>query len=235
MARCPVNLYLFPFAGGASHAFRPLAGHLPEGIVARPHDYPGHGRRLRESLLTDLEALADDAFARIRDELRRPYALFGHSMGALVAWLVATRAAAAGFAPPRLLVTSGHRAPWAPNRRADFHGLPREAFFESILGLGGTPPEIAGHPELLDYIEPILRADFTAVETWKPPAPQPLEAPILVLRGTGDSHSRADAERWAEASDRPMTLREFPGGHFFLLDHWVEAGRLVGAALAGRE
>lgn len=230
----PATVYCLPYAGGNAYAYRPLEQHLPEGVRLVGIELPGRGRRAREALCRSLEALADDVFAGLHPRLADGrYALFGHSMGASLCFLCLRRIAAAGLPLPAAVFLSGARPPAHPERGKGRHLLPRQGFVDMLRTLGGCPPEVLAEESLLDYFEPILRADFEAVETWRP-APEgaaPLPVPFVVLHGQGDSFGRAEAEGWARETAAACRLHEFPGGHFFIQRHWPEIARLIGDAL----
>lgn len=239
----PVTVYCLPYAGGNAYAYRPLERHLPEGVRLVGIELPGRGQRVREPLCRSLEALADDVFASLRPHLYEGrYALFGHSMGACLSFLCLRRIAAAGLPLPAAVFLSGARSPAHPARKEERHLLPREGFVDMLRTLGGCPPEVLAEEALIDYFEPILRADFEAVETWRPAPAVPLPVPFVVLHGQGDSFGQVEASGWARETALACRFHEFPGGHFFILRHWPEIARLIGDALlagakstAGRE
>ena len=227
-----LSLYCLPYAGGNAWAYRPLAEALPGGIEVRGVELPGRGRRAREPLCTSLEALADDVHAQLRAELvDRRYALFGHSMGATLAYLCALRIRRDALPLPSALILSGAAAPWArvPQRR---HLLPRDDFLAMLGELGGVPPEILQHQELIDYFEPVLRADFAAVEDWRPGAHDPLPIPLIVLRGRDDDVSAEQAGAWSRASSAACTVYAFEGGHFFINAQCGAIAARIAASLA---
>jgi len=216
------RLFLFPFAGGSSQALRRFAAGFTLPVKVEFLDYPGHGRRFGESLLHSTQAMADDALARMREAIaanREPYALFGHSLGAQVAFLVARRIQREGLPSPERLFVSARRAPslledkrlWSSYSDAELTG--------TIRDLGGTPPEVLESPELLELFLPILRADISALENGNPESPGGLAIPITVLRGRDDDVSAEGALAWSRETSAGCDQFVFPGGHFFVLDH----------------
>ena len=217
-AAAPLVLYCLPYAGGNAWSYRPLAGSAPPGLVVRGVDLPGHGRRAREPLCTSLEALADDVYAQLRAGIvDRRYALFGHSMGATLAYLCALRIRRDALPLPQALFLSGAAAPDA-REACDLrrHLLPSREFLAMLTALGGVPPEIVQHQELVDYFEPLLRADFAAIENWRPLASPPLPVLFVVLRGRDDTVSAEQAAAWSYASSAGCAVYEFDGDHFFV-------------------
>lgn len=221
-----VTLFGVPYAGGNMWAYRPLEAALPAGVTLAGLELPGRGRRSAEPLATSLEALADDVFGQIRARAAGRYALFGHSMGALVGLLAARRLAQAALPLPEVFFVSGCEAPSAQTRRRR-HELPPQEFVEVLREIGGCPPDVLADRELLEFFEPILRADFQAVETWIPVSGPPIDVPLVVLRGAADEASEGAARAWARESTRPCRVVEFDGGHFFILQHWPAVGSII--------
>ncbi len=179
-----------------------------------------------------MDALVTLLFDELRPALGADYALFGHSLGASVAYELARRIAAVpGLAPPRQLIVSGRAAPSVPERRFR-HQLGRDAFRQMLRDLGGCPPGVLESDDLMEYFEPILRADFELVETHAPAPGAPLAVPILALIGDADDVTRADAEAWQQETTQPLEIVSFPGDHFFVLQRWPEIGALMSRRLA---
>lgn len=194
-------------------------------------ELPGRGRRAGEALRYSLEDLADDAFAQLRENLDKGhYALFGHSMGAALAYLCLLRIRSAGLPLPEALFLSGKAAPGVVQDKGR-HRLPRPEFLEMLRAMGGCPPEILQHQELIDYFEPILRADFQAIETWRHRPEEPLPVPLVVLIGRDDEVTRDKAAAWSQVTSGEFRLHEFDGDHFFIQRHWEPIASLIGATL----
>jgi surfactin synthase thioesterase subunit len=232
----PIDLFLFPFAGGAGYAYRDLEGFLPRIVNPVPVDLPGHGKRMRLPLLKDLEEMADDLYRQILScdrggRMETPYAVYGHSMGATLGYLVARRAADEGRRGPVHLFASGRQAPTIPSRESGVHLLDRPRFMERLRRYGGIPDAVLDEQDLMELFEPILRADFEAVGGYRHTPREPLDLPVTVLIGTEDTVSFEDALRWGDVTARPVNVKRLTGGHFFLLDHLEEIGRIIEGAL----
>jgi surfactin synthase thioesterase subunit len=146
-----------------------------------------------------------------------PYALFGHSMGALVAFEMSHQLASRGAPLPGLLMVSGHGAPSLPSTDKPVHARPDHEFIARLRELNATPPEILEMPELLELMMPILRADFRAAETYVPANRPKLDIPIVAYGGLADADvSRDQLLAWADETTAHCTVRMFPGDHFFL-------------------
>ena len=228
----PICLYSLPYAGGNAWSYRDLAACFPPGITLKGIELPGRGTRCREALCHDLEALADDAFAHLQSRtLQGRYALFGHSMGALLALLCTLRIHRAGLPLPTALFLSGHSAP-AQMEKTTHHQLPQAEFLGFLQSLGGCPAELLQNTELLDFFLPILRADFTAVENWQPAPPEALPVPIVVLSGRDEISTSEKRRAWSDWSSVSCEWHDFDGGHFFLHDHRQAVASVLARALA---
>ncbi|MEO5347491.1 MAG: thioesterase domain-containing protein [Magnetococcus sp. YQC-9] len=226
------QLFCFPYAGGNAYAFLGLGKHVDDFIQTVPLEPPGRGRRGQEPLLNSIEAITADLAFQIRSRLQLPYALFGHSLGAYLANLVIRHLLADGVEPPRHLFVSGAAGPTRPKKSKLIHGLSKADFLAEVSQYGGLPRAVLGHQELIDYFEPILRADFQAVEThhYQPGAPLPV--PITALTGAKDSIVTLELVRlWQEESRHPLVIEHFPGDHFFIFEEWPRIGEIVSRTL----
>jgi medium-chain acyl-[acyl-carrier-protein] hydrolase len=149
--------------------------------------------------------------------LDKPFAFFGHSLGALVSFEVARELRRQyGVHPVRLFVSSGH-APQIPRRGLPIHTLPEREFLEELRRLNGTPTELLAHRELMEIMLPVLRADFALYENYVYAHDSPLNCPILAFGGLQDRKvSHRDLEAWRDQTSVAFSLRMFPGDHFFL-------------------
>lgn len=214
--RAPVRLFCFPYAGGAASVFNPWLSGLPASIEVCPVQYPGRGHRLAEPPLTAIQPLAEGLLPAVRPLLDRPFAFFGHSMGALVGFELARLLHAEGQSPAQIFV-SAHRAPQLPDPDPPLHQLPQPELIEQLRELNGTPPEVLDHAELLELMLPILRADFAACETYQHAPGPPLRCPLTAFGGLRDTHITRDMlDAWRAQTGGPFAVRMFPGDHFFL-------------------
>ncbi|MFE0425161.1 thioesterase II family protein [Streptomyces sp. NPDC058953] len=237
-----VRLICFPHAGGAAGAFAPLARALDPSVDALGVQYPGRQDRRHETPL-DIpgladriaDALTDDAFTddAPAHSAGGPYAFFGHSMGALVAFETAARLRDRPGTGPVHLFLSGRLAPGLGPVPADrLEG--DDALVARVLELGGVSGEILADPELKELVLVPLRADYRALRSYAWAGGPPLDLPCTVLTGDADPLVPVgDAAAWARHTTGPTALRVFPGGHFYLADRAADVARAVTADLAG--
>ncbi|GHF69494.1 thioesterase [Streptomyces mashuensis] len=233
-----LRLYCFPHAGGSAGAFAPLAATLAGGSPAGPAvavaaaQYPGRQDRYRERAWEDIGAIADVLAAEIRarDEAV-PYALFGHSMGALIAYETARRLERLPGAGPARLFVSGRDAPTTGPLATD-RVRDDEALLAHIRRLGGTGSRVLDEPELMAMALPALRADYAALSAYVWSPGEPLSCPLTVLVGDADPLvTGAGAAAWRRLSAAATDIRLLRGGHFCLDDCREEVASLVRDAL----
>lgn len=168
-----LRLFCFPYAGGSSLIFRQWPQYLPSAIEVCPVHLPMRHNRMHEAAPTRLLTLVESIAHAIRPLLDMPFAFFGHSMGAIISFELARTLRAQGAGEPAHLFASGHRAPQLPNPVLPMYNLPDSELLKEINRLNGTPPEVLEHPELMQLMLPLLRADFEAIETYSySPAPR---------------------------------------------------------------
>ncbi|WP_374289818.1 thioesterase II family protein [Desulfovibrio desulfuricans] len=229
------TLFCIPHAGGNAAYFAQFCALFPAAIGVRPLDLPGKGRRFREPLPTSMEVMGRDLFAQMRPTaLNRPYAIFGHSMGGLLAFVCARMASEANIPLPKAIFISSVHAPDKINTGipGPVAQLPPGKLWDHVVRMGGTPPDVAHSNEFRSYIEPLLAADFAAVESWQPAPCPPLPMPIHIVLGSEDIITEADALHWQKLSAAPCTVRTFSGGHFYLQSHWQELAEHLTRTLA---
>jgi medium-chain acyl-[acyl-carrier-protein] hydrolase len=212
------RLFCLSYAGGSSTIFTPWQRALPNFVEVLPIQLPGRGSRMGEKPFTDLSrtarAIHDDLLPLFKE---KPFAFFGHSMGATISFEVARILTAEDGILPFSLFVSGRQAPHVPDRYKPLYNLPHDEFIQELRRLNGTPKEVFEHQELLELVVPILRADFEAIDTYKYVPSAPLECPILALGGEDDVDiHREDLEAWQQHTARDFRYKIFPGDHFYL-------------------
>jgi medium-chain acyl-[acyl-carrier-protein] hydrolase len=212
-----IRLFCFAHVGGGPAFFRPWRSALAPEIDVQRILLPGRESRNREEPCRRLEQFLDPLCAALVPLLDRPYALFGHSLGSIVAFEVARRLSEGQR--PLCLVVSGRRAPRVAPGRRKFTTMGDDEFFAALGGLGGTPAVVLDQPELRRILLPTLRADFELNESYRP-APGPvLRCPLIAYMGEADPEvDRHELAAWHQETTRDFTMRVFPGGHFYPQD-----------------
>lgn len=212
------RLLCLPFAGGGATAFRPWVQVLARaGIEVWPVQLPGRENRIGEPAIVDMNALVADLVRQFGPHLScLPYAVFGHSMGAVVGYEFVREVRRQGLPEPAHLIISGRRPPHRPGPEPPAHALPRAELVAAIRGLGGAGEELLANEAVVDLVLPTLRADLELAECWAWTPAQPLSCPVTVLAGESDSTApAAELAAWSELCCGPFRLRTLPGGHFY--------------------
>jgi medium-chain acyl-[acyl-carrier-protein] hydrolase len=193
---------------------------LPPDVEVLPVELPGRASRFREPPFRRLDELVEKVAEVLSSELDRPYAFFGHSMGGLISFELARRLRELGAEGPLWVFVSARRAPQFPSDDDPVHALPEPEFIAKLRELNGTPEEVLQHPELMQMMIPLLRADFEVNETYEFEPGEPLACSISALGGLGDEEvTREHLEGWRRHTRGGFSLRMFPGDHFYLEAH----------------
>jgi medium-chain acyl-[acyl-carrier-protein] hydrolase len=227
------RLFCFPCAGRGASVYRSWQRLLAPEIEVIPLQPPGREGRATAEPYTSMDGLMDGLLPVLTKRLTGPYALFGHSLGAAVAFEAARRLQAAGRPPTRLIVAA-QRPPHEPEDRPPLHDLPRAAFL-TMLGLyGQVPVELFDDPAAVDLAVTALRADFTLLETYRARPEPPLACPITALAGLADTGvPPASLRGWQRLTSGGFTFRPIPGDHFFVHERTEEITGLIRAWLSG--
>ncbi|OON72759.1 thioesterase II family protein [Streptomyces tsukubensis] len=234
------RLFCLPHAGAGASAYREWQPKVGPGVEVVPVQLPGREARFAEPLITSAGGVAKElAEPLVERSGGKPFALFGHSMGALLAYELTHELVLAGC-PPVHLVVSGCTAPHLPSSagREVVHQLPDARLVRHIEALRGTPGEVLDQPELLELLLPVVRADYQLYETYRFVDRLPLPVPVTALRGTEDPETTESGLRaWDGLTTAPFQAVAFPGGHFYLnayLDEVTELARAAALRSAAR-
>jgi surfactin synthase thioesterase subunit len=211
-----LRLVCLPHAGGAASFFHAWGGAFGPDVEVLAARYPGRQDRIADPFLEDMASLADAVTAALPPFLDRPLALFGHSMGASLAYEVTLRLQQRyGFRPAGLFV-SGREAPHQVTPK-DIHLRDDEQLVAEVHRLGGADTALLDDPGLRELVLPAIRSDFKVSGTYCAAEPVPVEPPVTAYVGDQDPNvSPADVEAWAQVAPGGFSLRVFPGGHFYL-------------------
>jgi medium-chain acyl-[acyl-carrier-protein] hydrolase len=234
-ARRPrLRLLCFPYAGGTAAVYQTWNRYLGSMVDVCPVHLPGHGRRLGEPLVTDAATLVDAAVSALADACDGPFAVFGHSMGAIVAYEFVRALARRYDRHPVHLFVSGRGAPqFGPGPGRIPYDLPDTEFIAALRALDGTPIAALEDGDLKDLFLPIIRADFQLVQTYRFEPGAPLACPISALGGLKDDHvPREHLLEWRTHTSGPFRMTMLPGGHFFINESVHVVCQFVAAQLA---
>ncbi|WP_328764969.1 MULTISPECIES: thioesterase II family protein [unclassified Streptomyces] len=227
------RLFCLPYAGGGWALFRNWQEELGPDIHAVPVKLPGRAERLHEPAVARMHRLADLLAAELAPLLDRPYALFGISMGALLAFETAHRLVARGLRAPERLFAASYRAPREPFTTPPVHGLPDPALIKVLTRLTATPPQLLANAELMRLVLPAVRADFACTETYVRPDRAPLPVPLTAIRGRyDDTLTEAMADGWRAETSAGFEQVEVAGDHFLVHGDQRELIALVRERLA---
>lgn len=196
--------------------FRAWPQDLPQKVELCAIQLPGRENRMLEEPFDRLPPLIDAVREALESRLDKPFAFFGHSLGALVGFELARRLRREGGPQPEYLFVSGSGAPQLPDLTPNTYDLPDAEFVEELRRLNGTPEEVLDHPELMRLIIPMLRADFAVCQTYLYKDEPPLACPITAFGGLSDQEvSRDQVEAWREQTTS-FSCHMLDGDHFFL-------------------
>jgi surfactin synthase thioesterase subunit len=212
-----VRLICFPHAGGSAGFYRPWAKAVSPAVEVHAVQYPGRADRMRDPLIGNAGQLSRLIAGAMMPLLDRPVALFGHSMGAVLAYEVGRILQARRTAPVHLFA-SGARAPH-DREEAELNGdKDDDGLVAAMIELGGTDAELLRGQEMRELVLPYVRNDFRLIESYRQRSGPALSCPVTAITGDADPHvSPEQAARWADVTDAGFTLRTVPGDHFYLV------------------
>lgn len=212
------RLFCFAHAGGGAAAYRLWHHGIPRHVEVCAVQLPGRANRIREACLRSIPSIVEALLPSVFAQTDRPYALFGHSMGSMVAYALAHELVRRGAPAPAHLFVSGRRGPGCPSPEPPLHVLSDAEFVAELLRrYGGIPAEVLAEPELMELLLPSLRADIHALETYRPFVPAPLPCPVTAYGGIEDRLNPPEQlEGWRDETRGAFRARTFAGGHFYL-------------------
>ena len=212
-----IRLFCFPYAGGGASAFRSWVNELPPTVELACIQLPGRETRIREIPITNLPELIQQLKPAILPHLTIPFAFFGHSMGALIAFELARSLHHTQSSLPQHLFVSACRAPQLPRHNPPRHTLSTPELITELHRLKGTPTEILNNDELMELLLPTIKADFGVVDTYTYKEHSPLPLPMKALGGQEDPEvSPEQLLPWQKQTASKFSSHLFPGDHFFI-------------------
>jgi medium-chain acyl-[acyl-carrier-protein] hydrolase len=230
-----MRLFCFPYAGGTAAVYNHWAAEFPDTVGVCAVELPGRRLRRRELPARRMKPLVEAVADGLRPYTDLPFAFFGHSMGALLAFEVARALHHSGRPGPRAVFLSAAAAPHLPRGGPRLSQLPDDAFLEEVRAYGGTPEALLAEPEVMRLFLPTLRSDFELFETYvyeHRPGPA-LACPVHLYGGDRDERVSPDrVAAWRDLVPEVAGVRTFPGGHFFLHEARHLLTEAIGAELA---
>ncbi|MVV47309.1 thioesterase [Pseudomonas sp. PB120] len=224
-----LTMLCLPYSGASAMVYSRWRRKLPEWLTLRPVELPGRGARFGEPLHTDMRRLALQLAQEIKATLKTPYALFGHSLGALLACELAHALRSLGCPEPVALFASGTAA---PTLRADYDRDFAEPktdaeLIEQLRTLNGTSEEVLANEELMSLTLPVLRADFLLCGRFEPVQRPLLKCPVHVLGGKADRATTEQLIGWSKETHGSFSVDMLGGGHFFIHEHEAKVLRVI--------
>ncbi|PIE58002.1 MAG: putative thioesterase [Desulfobulbus propionicus] len=211
-----VRLFCFPYAGGGASIFRIWNDILPEKIEIYAVQPPGRESRISEAPIADVHVLVDELLSSLQDYLDMPFAFFGYSTGALVAFELARELRRKSLPSPLHLLVAAARAPHIPEP-SPLHHLPEEELVEGLKRFSGTPNAILENKEIMRLYIPIIRADLAIEETYNHKKEDPLDIPISAFYGSNDKEGPKDVMiPWNKYTSKEFLIHKIEGNHFFI-------------------
>lgn len=229
-------LFCLPYAGGTTTAFRGLENSLGPAVSYFPYELPGRGFRAGDPPAPTVDAMVDDVVGAIEAERggeeKRPYFLFGHSMGARLAYLAAVRMQALGRLEPRVLFLGGEGPPEISPWPSEATQMDRpERFRAEVVGSGAYPEELLRVGDKAAEILPVVRADLAAFDDFNPGRLPKLTCDVTVIVTTRDIVKREEAERWARRTEGKFEIKTITGSHFFFLKQMPALGKALNESI----
>ncbi|MEM6628135.1 MAG: thioesterase domain-containing protein [Bacteroidota bacterium] len=214
-----VKLFCFPYAGGSAVIYNKWKKYAQMDVEIIPVELAGRGKRLFDEPYGHIDQAVEDVYQIVVGMIgHHPYALFGHSMGSIIAYKLAQKLRRNNLPAPLHLFFSGNNAPHLEREdKKKYHLMDDEEFKEEVLELGGTPEEFFSTPELVETFLPGLKNDFKIAETEELVSEiSPFRTNISILLGKEDDLSAEECHGWAKHTTKICNMYYFNGGHFFI-------------------
>ncbi|MFA0961378.1 thioesterase II family protein [Roseivirga sp. BDSF3-8] len=227
-----ITVFFLPFAGGSRYSYNQFKQNAPAWIKVEPLDLPGRGSRFKEDLLNTIEEVVDDLYDQIKDKLDKPYAIYGHSMGATLGYLLTRKINDLNKPMPQHVFLTGTCGPAADRETKIRSTMPKDEFIAEVKNMGGSPDEILNDDQLMEFFEPILRGDFRILESYNHIPQEPLEVPFTVVIGADEEVTEKEGKAWGQEFSTPLDFHIMPGNHFFIFDQYKDVLRLLARRLS---
>lgn len=214
-----IDLFCFPYAGSGASIFYSWANYLDPKINIYGFQAPGKEDRISEDLVVDLNTLIQNAVQELKQIINKPFALFGHSMGSVLAFEIAKFLESENLTP-KLVILSGRPPPEFGLRMNPISHLEDKELITELRKLEGTDTRILENEELMELLLPIIRADFRISESYKSSSNLKISSPMIAIGSEEDPWlNELEFNEWKQYSHNTTKIQFFPGGHFYLKEH----------------
>ena len=226
------KLFCIPHAGGSASVYSKWNKFTQPYIEVVPIELAGRGKRFNENLYSSVNEAVEDIYKIIKDDLKTDYALFGHSMGSLIAYELAHYIIKLQKDSPKHIFLSGKKAPHIKADNICIDDLSDTEFKDKILSLSGTPKEIFQNKDMLNIFEPILKADLRILDAYKYfERGEKLNCNITILNGKNDNLTINDIWSWKQHTSKSCNIYLFKGGHFYLNENIKDLINIINSTL----
>ncbi len=224
-----IKLFCLPYAGGSATIYLKWRQYLNDNIEIYPVELPGRGARFNEKPYTNVKDMIEDISITIMNEINDcEFMIFGHSMGAILAYELIHKFNIMGIHKPKHAFFSGRGAPHLPVLKEDAYLLPEDEFTKKVFSLGGMPRLLLEQKEILNIFIKILKADYEAIEKYEySNRDYKFEFPISVLNGVDDLLTQNCISQWDIHTMKECDIYNFKGGHFFINDYIKEITEII--------
>lgn len=216
-----MKLFCLPFAGGTKRAYASWNKFDSPSFEIEAIEIKGRGERFGQAFYHDFAEAIEDIYSIIKDKIsNEPYALFGHSMGTLLAFELYYKLITEGNQSPQHIFFSGRQSPIVKDNMFVSSSMPDDEFAAKIMALGGIQEELSQSKELMAYYLPILKNDIRIMESYAfKERSEKIKCKISVLNGIDDKIDGEQKTTWADLCEQHSRSYYFTGGHFFINDH----------------
>ncbi len=222
------RLFCFPYAGGGPNIYRSWVRYVPKNIEIVGIRLPGREQRYYEKPYSEWPILTVSLLDAFQTKLDKPYAFFGHSLGARLAYEMADKLGAKGDRPPHLLIVSACCAPFTPRQTPHLHNLPFDELRQRLLQLNDSPAKaVLTNDQIMLFTETLLRADLKLAETWEPSG-RKVSTHIAAFFGVQDAiDPKRNMRSWNNFTSSSFSIHGFAGGHFFINEQKVAVVKTI--------
>lgn len=226
-------LFCLPYAGGSEVIYFKWRKYINASVQLVPIELKGRGRRFNEDFYENIEEAIEDIFENIKDKiLDNEYAIYGHSMGSLLAYELYHKIFSENIRMPKHIFFSGSKAPCIPREKKCIHLLPDDEFIKKVIELGGTQQEVAESKELLQLFTPVLRNDFKILEKYVyQEKKDKIQCDISILNGKDDDIALEGLLAWKNHGNNGFEVYNFDGDHFFINTNVENIAKIINTTL----